>query len=689
MNALEGGSSVGRYRIVKFLGAGAMGEVYLAEDPQIDRRLAIKTVRLVGRPQEIEDRKKRLLREARAAGRLLHPHVVTLFDAGEAEGLLYLAFEFVEGVDLAGRLEEAKRPSLREVLRMGRQAAEALDYAHGQGIVHRDIKPSNILLDRAGRVKVADFGIAKMAGQSTELTMVGSVMGSPQYLSPEQIRGEDLDGRSDVFSLGVVLYEILSGKRPFDGETITTLVYQILHKEPPPIAELRAIPPRMEDLLRRMLAKDRNERIAAGEAARELAAMELDLTDETLSAPAGTALDATYVLPRTGATAPPPPPPALGTVPASTPTTPSVPPPPRAVLPAARVQPPPLVPPSSAEPPKRSPVSLLVAAVLLLLVAAGAGGWYMMSRPRQAAEAAAPEPTPEPGAEQTAQAAVPSQSPQSLQPAAPLATPPGPSVRPETPSKATPDDPVAATSRPPLPQDRPRDRVPAPVPAAPSAAAPAVPAPAVPREAPAREPEPEPEAPSAAADPQADQAIRTGLQVAFRVAPQDAFVLVEGRVIGTAQEWSGLKGARTYTFPGPGSYAVKIRKPGMQDYRIAVEAGATGGTTPIAARLRALPAADVESSDLRTVRVRQAIAFHAVPPLADVLVDGQAVGPARRYSGGRFIRGRGEWLELSPGKHRISLTAPGHRQQDILVEVSETAAQDREKIDVVLSPGGN
>ncbi|HEY0556229.1 MAG TPA: serine/threonine-protein kinase, partial [Thermoanaerobaculia bacterium] len=246
MNALDGGHLVGRYRILSFLGAGAMGEVYLAEDPQIDRRLAIKTVRLVGRPQEIEDRKKRLLREARAAGRLLHPNVVTLFDAGEAEGLLYLAFEYVEGTDLAQRLDKGGRMSLREALRAVRQAAEALGYAHNQGIVHRDIKPSNILLDRAGWVKVADFGIAKMAGQSTELTMAGSVMGSPQYLSPEQIRGEDLDGRSDIFSLGVVLYEILSGKRPFEGDTITTLVYQILHKEPPPVSELRAVPPRVE-----------------------------------------------------------------------------------------------------------------------------------------------------------------------------------------------------------------------------------------------------------------------------------------------------------------------------------------------------------------------------------------------------------------------------------------------------------
>ena len=180
-------------------------------------------------------------------------------------------------------------------------------------------------------MKVADFGIAKMAGQSTELTMAGSVMGSPQYLSPEQIRGEDLDGRSDIFSLGVVLYEILSGKRPFNGDTITTLVYQILHNDPPPVSELRAVPPRVEELLRGMMAKSLDERVAtAGVVARELAAVEAELSDETLSAPAGP-LDATRVLPRrtTSSEAAMPAVAGIprGTVPASPETTPSVPPP--------------------------------------------------------------------------------------------------------------------------------------------------------------------------------------------------------------------------------------------------------------------------------------------------------------------------------------------------------------------------
>src|ERR1700687_5654598 len=281
---LEGGQLVGRYRIVRFLGAGAMGEVYLAEDPHIERRLAIKTVRLAGgRPQDIEDRKRRLLREARAAGRLLHPNVVTLFDAGEQDGVLFLAFEFVEGCDLASRLDAGEPPTLGEVLRIVRQVAEALDYAHRQGIVHRDIKPSNILIDTAGHVKVADFGIAKVAGQNTELTVVGSVMGSPQYLSPEQIRGDELDGRSDVLSLGGVLHELLSGKRPFDGETITTLVYQILHKDAS-ISELRSVPLRLEQLLHHMMAKNRDDRLGtAGLVAEELAAIEREPPAETLA----------------------------------------------------------------------------------------------------------------------------------------------------------------------------------------------------------------------------------------------------------------------------------------------------------------------------------------------------------------------------------------------------------------------
>jgi serine/threonine protein kinase len=691
VNALEGGSSVGRYRIVRFLGAGAMGEVYLAEDPQIDRQLAIKTVRLSGRPQEIDDRKKRLLREARAAGRLLHPNIVTLFDAGEAEGLLFLAFEFVEGTDLAGRLDSASRLSLRDVLRVARQSADALDYAHSQGIVHRDIKPSNLLLDRAGRVKIADFGIAKMAGQSTELTMVGSVMGSPQYLSPEQVKGEDLDGRSDVFSLGVVIYEVLSGKRPFEGDTITTLVYQILHKELPPISELRAVPPRLEALLRKMLAKDRDDRLTAGEAARELAVIEMELSDETLSAPAA-ALEQTFVLPRkasTGAPVPIPPPiPPISTVAASPATTPSTPrPEAMAAMPAmaAPVVPPPL----PARPPSSKGPLIFVAVFLLLMIATmAAAGWYAYNRwvkpnlQQMAQSSPSPEITPTPAPTPASSPPLPAQTSTktTLQPAlSPAQTPPpvsAPKPGPPRPAPAPVVEPSSATRMPPpvpVPapeRQRPHDRVPAP-------AAP-VPA-AVPQ------PEPEAEAPAPAAQA-ADRTVHSGLAVAFRVSPPDAHILVDGRVIGTAEDWSGQKDARTYTFPGPGTYLVKIRKDGMHELRIAVEAGGGAGVTLIPAQLRERAAEQIDAGDLQVVRVREAVAFRVRQPTAEVLVDGQPMGLARRFSGG-ILRHK-EWLELPQGKHRVSIVAPGHRRKDLLVEVVPTAENDRERIDIVLTQGG-
>jgi serine/threonine-protein kinase len=681
VNALEGGGSVGRYRIVGFLGAGAMGEVYLAEDPQIDRKLAIKTVRLVGRPQEIEERKRRLLREARAAGRLLHPNIVTLFDAGEAEGLLFLAFELVEGTDLAARLDSGDRLSLRDALRAVRQAADALEFAHGQGIVHRDIKPSNLLLDRAGRVKVADFGIAKMAGQSTELTMAGSVMGSPQYLSPEQIRGEDLDGRSDIFSLGVVLYEILSGKRPFEGDTITTLVYQILHKEPPPLSELRAVPPRLETLLARMLAKSRDERIAtAGEVARELVAVEAELTDETLSAPAAGPMDATRILPRS----------TRGTVPASPETTPSAKPPmPPPPPPPAYVAPQPPVPqappPAAVAAPAKSrlPLILIVlAAVVLGAAALGGGAWFAWMNKQDGAAEQQAQLQPETSAEPATTAAPPGPVPAISESSAPAPNPQPVKLPPDAPPTSTAPAKPAATQQatPPGPSTptetqprRPEPSAPTPVERAPT---PAAPTPSAPEE---REPEPAP-----APVPDADQTIRTGMTVTFKVTPPDAQLLVDRTSMGQVQDWSGGKGGRSYEFPSPGSYLIRLRKPGMREMRIAVEAGA-GGASTITARLRPLSADNVDASDLQRLRVREGVVLRVQPALATVLVDGQAVGQARQFAGG-VLRPR-EFLRLDPGKHRLSFTAPGFSRQDVLVEVVETADQDRGRIEINLERG--
>lgn len=711
---LDGGRTVGRYRILDLLGAGAMGEVYLAEDPQIDRRLAIKTVRLVGRPQEVEERKRRLLREARAAGRLLHPNVVTLFDAGEDQGFLFLAFELIEGTDLAGRLEKGPALSLREVLRIVRQTAEALDYAHRQGIVHRDIKPSNILLDLNGRVKVADFGIAKMAGQSTELTMAGSVMGSPQYLSPEQIRGEELDGRSDIFSLGVLLYELLSRKRPFEGDTITTLVYQILHKEPPPISELRRIPDRLELLLRRMIAKDRDERFAtAAEVAVEVAEVERELADETLSAPAADLppMEATRILPKTGgSTAPvrsvmPPPLPPLPPRPTASTLPANLPPPPPPVRTTAQTT----VAPRTGRGPG---VVIAIAAVLLILVVAVAAGWFLMFR-KDAPETVAQTGTP-------ATDALPQDSSLPADPGV-VETPPGQEpvetateeleapADTETPKntgvEAEPADTAPRTpAQPPTREYRPAEETVAParpVPAPPTRTPdtrrqPFEPAPSVPGPAPA----PVPEENGRAADgdtgreteqprpASAGPVTRTGLELAFRVTPPDAFVLVDGRVVGKASEWSGLRGNRTYTLPGPGEYEIKIRAQGLREHRMTVEAGETGGVTPIFARLSALGAAEAsDASDLRSIRVREAVAFRVRPEGADIEVNGQAVGSARQYIG-RPMQPR-TWLKLPTGRHRVSVVAPGHQRQDILVEVSPGADKDRDRIEVALSPGGD
>lgn len=272
-----------------------MGDVYLAHDPNIDRLVAVKTVRVIGgNDEDIADRRGRLLREARAAGRFQHPNVVALYDAGEAAGLLYLAFEYVPGQDLLKRARQSPEMTLREVLRVVRETASALDYAWHRNVVHRDIKPSNILLGPKGEAKVADFGIAKLQNQSVELTRTGSVVGSPQYMSPEQIRGEELDGRSDIFSLGVVFYELLSRTRPFGGDTISTLVFEILAKEPMPIESLRpGLSQGLVQLVRSMMVKDRNQRIAdAGLVVQAIEKLEREIPAAELDSPASQATGA-------------------------------------------------------------------------------------------------------------------------------------------------------------------------------------------------------------------------------------------------------------------------------------------------------------------------------------------------------------------------------------------------------------
>jgi serine/threonine-protein kinase len=348
---------LGRYRILGRLGAGAMGEVFLAEDPQIDRKLAIKTVRVAGADgSELSERRNRLLREAKAAGRLVHPNVVTLFDAGEEGGVVFLVFEYVEGIDLRERLRQGPPLTLRELLRIGRQVASALAAAHANSIIHRDVKPGNILLTKAGDAKIGDFGIAKMRDQVSDLTASGAVVGTPHYMSPEQIRGERLDGRSDLFSLGAILYETLHGVRPFDGETITTVVFQILHHDP--LSAIRKdLPHGLVAVLERLLAKAKEDRFADGnQVAEAIETLERGLPAEILGCPAfGVPLPSIETAPTRVATAATVPPPVGAPPPAAPPSPPAVPPTLVAPRPAKAPVPPAAPPPPSAARPEAPP----------------------------------------------------------------------------------------------------------------------------------------------------------------------------------------------------------------------------------------------------------------------------------------------------------------------------------------------
>jgi serine/threonine-protein kinase len=256
---------LGRYRIIRELGRGAMGQVFLAHDPEIDRDVAIKTVQVFAAlpANQREEARERLLREARAAGKLLHPGIVTLFDAGEAEEALYLAMEYVEGNTLDQYCMADTLLPVDQATEMVARIAESLDYAHGAGIVHRDIKPANLMHVGGQSVKIMDFGLAKPS--EGELTQDGELLGTPSYMSPEQIRGHKLDGRSDLFSLAVVLFELLTGGRPFPGETVSSIIYRIVNEEPRDIAEFEGrIEPSLNEFLRRALAKEPDDRFASG-----------------------------------------------------------------------------------------------------------------------------------------------------------------------------------------------------------------------------------------------------------------------------------------------------------------------------------------------------------------------------------------------------------------------------------------
>lgn len=298
-NAMQSNAKTGRYEILGELGRGAMGVVYKARDPKIDRLVAIKTISIFAHtPEEDHEFRERLFTEAKAAGRLSHPGIVTVYDVSEDPDTLnpYIVMEYVAGDSLEKQVaESAERFPLSSALALVEQVAEALDYAHSQGIVHRDIKPANILLPENGPPKITDFGIAKLNfGHPTSL---GEAMGTPAFMSPEQLNGEPVDGRSDLFSLGVVLYTLLTGYRPFQGNSALTVSFKVVNRNPLPATTFdSSFPPELDRVISRAMAKDPAQRYATG---REMAADVRALREALGQASASEAgsFDATYVQP--------------------------------------------------------------------------------------------------------------------------------------------------------------------------------------------------------------------------------------------------------------------------------------------------------------------------------------------------------------------------------------------------------
>ncbi len=242
---------LGRYEMLSELGQGAMGVVYKARDPLIDRVVAIKTINLGLALDEKEEYEGRFYQEARAAGRLNHPNIVTIYDVGKSGNIAFIAMEFLQGSELRDLLREERSMPVSQIIEIVAQVAEGLSYAHQHGIVHRDIKPSNIMLVRDGRIKITDFGIARMPSSAVH-TQTGMVLGSPKYMSPEQVLGKEIDRRSDIFSLGVMLYEMLTGTSPFVGENVNAIMYQTLNLVPPAPGTLN---PDVPDMLNFIVAK--------------------------------------------------------------------------------------------------------------------------------------------------------------------------------------------------------------------------------------------------------------------------------------------------------------------------------------------------------------------------------------------------------------------------------------------------
>jgi serine/threonine protein kinase len=681
---------IGRYVILRTLGRGAMGIVYLARDPQIERELALKTIRFdtVEKSFGAEEAKARFLKEARISGRLQHPHIVTVFDVGEDQGTLFLAMEFVKGESFSQRLADPAGFPMRDRIRVVAEVAEALAHAHERGVLHRDVKPANILLSPTLSAKVTDFGIGKLLTGDTELTSTGQMVGSPAYMSPEQIKGEKLDARTDIFSLGIVLYQALTLRKPFPADTLTTLVYQILHEEPPdPSLVSSDVPEGMREIIRKCLAKDRANRYAdAGELAEDLrGALGFSPVGSTAGfseskvkrgrPPSGTP-------PPVAPLAPPPP----GVLASNAPTAAmriSMPvgksaedavtsAPTMASMPAVAAPDPDSESPTittgrrmgeavakaagaAASPPKKKGVSPFVLGGGLLAVAAVVLGVLALSKKSEKEVGELPPvPTSAPAA--SIPAAVPTQPPPAAKVSDAIgASTAGPAVAVvETPARDA--SPTIAPTK--------KARVtPTAAPQEATAAAIAVPTP-----------------PKASAQKPADLTVTVRRFLKLNVSPSQARVYLDERYIGIGDDWDDGGGGSLLAFNLEGTHRLRICAPEYRDLNVdlIVRSTATDDKVTIDRRLEKgspdgptgpawLPEGKLKHPNYRTVRDT---VFNVQPPDAMVSVNGREQGPASNKD---F-----QFAEMAV--YEVLLTAPGYESKSLRILAGPAAGEVRANI---------
>ncbi|MBK8597050.1 MAG: protein kinase [Holophagales bacterium] len=657
---------IGRYEILRPLGKGAMGLVYLARDPQIERTLALKTVRFDGPSQSfsVSEAKARFLKEAKISGRLQHPNIVTVFDVGEDEGVLYLAMEYISGGALSQRLTDGIEFPIPERIRILSEVADALAHAHQRGVIHRDVKPANILLTEASVAKVTDFGIGKLLTGDTDLTSTGQMVGSPAYMSPEQIRGDKLDVRSDIFSLGVVLYQTLTLKKPFPADTLTTLVYQILHNQPDdPLVHNDELPPEITQIALKCLEKDRENRY--GDAveladdlraiigiaplvstsglteskvgrARKLAAAAASVATPTMQMPAGAS-------PR--AAAPPPQTPQPGSAPTE--------------VSASRVMTRTggRTSTTSSQP---SPAAIAGAAAGGLLLAGIVVGGFFFLRAQGlfgrsgATPAVAPEPTatatPEAGATGTTVDPAPEATPDTT-----------PATTPTAPEPTPAGTPAAATARPSAgrtaaPTSTPRPR-------------PSPTATPIPTASPVPTPTPAPLS-------RPDATYITRRSVKLNASPSQARVFLDGRYIGISDDWDDGGGGSLLSFASEGKHRLRFAYAGRKDLivdivvaanaaedRVEVDRGLEKGTPDGPTG----PGGKIGRPDYQTAGL---VRLEVEPLFASVTVDGHDMGPVTRFV-------EQDMQVREQGVYDVVLMAPGHQPRTVRLLVSPSTGKER------------